>query len=336
MPLISQMVSSLDTPSLRGALLFGGARADWSRVFDEAATFRRDDSVLRVLEAEARREEERRARERCRLWCMPIPAGASVGRPHIFRALFAKNIGGVSGASDVWLDADFASVDGSSGKLQALIDYVDTTHVASQPSSANQCSMPQPDALMGSAKSADFVGVNWYQSSRQSTAFRYHDGSGFDACCSLVPGGQYDGAIIATCDVVSNLPGIYFGLIGTTLTPRDTIGMVCNAGTRIVQAMSAGQVVPTAASYISFSYSSSAAPQYATRVKETIAQSGSATGSPTTNNATSTLTFGKQTGSPSLILTARVRAIYIHRRVLNAAERLVRQAFIRRDTGIAP
>ena len=82
--LIGQTVSSLRTPSLREATLFGGHRAEWERVFDYAASCRQDDAVSRVLEQEARREEQRRERERKLLWTMPAPSCESVSRPHIF------------------------------------------------------------------------------------------------------------------------------------------------------------------------------------------------------------------------------------------------------------
>jgi len=149
----------LETPSLSQALLFGGAKQDWEQAFDLAAGLRQDDAVLRCLENIQR--------------CSPMPASSmGMGRPHIFRALFQKNIGGVSGTSDMWVDANLYSLDGVSGKVQSLVDYIDNTHGLNQSTAANQAAVPVTSASFNNQLTLTFTD-SCYQSNRSTALWTF-------------------------------------------------------------------------------------------------------------------------------------------------------------------
>jgi hypothetical protein len=110
----------LETPSIRG--YSPQDRINLEKVFDLSMDLRTDEAVQRTLESEQRRRQK--------IWFMPH-AGGGMFRPHIFRALFQKDIGGVAGVSDCWFDADLYTVDGGSGKVLDFVDYIDQTHILS-------------------------------------------------------------------------------------------------------------------------------------------------------------------------------------------------------------
>lgn len=139
-------------------------RDDWHDVLDRASAYRWDDAVLRVVESEARREEHARRR-----WFMPAVGMCGGPRPNVFRAAFQKDIGGVAGVSDSWFDASYYVVDGVSGKVSDLVDYIDPTHTFRQATSAVQPAVPASDVAFGGANVLVFANNEFFVSTRPAS-----------------------------------------------------------------------------------------------------------------------------------------------------------------------
>lgn len=334
--LISQTVSPLVTPSLREAMLFGGARRDWERLFDQAATVRHDDAVQRALESEARREEQRRKQERAGIHCAPAPVAARVGRPHVFYSMFSKNIGGVSGVSDVWCDASFVAVDGGSGKLQSWVDYVDNTHLLTQATSGKQAPLPSAAANLGTALAADFTGTGpqtEYVSNRAVTRSKYlTDGTGGELTVVLE---NIDPSSFRPIAHTHDLTGLHNGMriFGQTANVRATIEDGTTTRWNTSNVGSAGTNVST---YLTYAYSATTTPKAAFYQKSTLLYSTDPTGSASAADPQLSLTLGWSPGANIAGTFMKVRSLYTWRHILNAAERIVRGQWIQRDTGVTP
>jgi hypothetical protein len=325
--LISQTVSPLVTPSIREAMLFGGARGEWERIFDDAAGVRQDDAVLRVLEAEARREEHRREQERRGVWCAPAPVASRVGRPHIFRALFRKDIGGVAGVSDSWFDTDFCAVDGVSGKAQSWVDYIDNTHLARQTVSGSQAALPSANVNFASSKTAPFS-ASYYPSNRAASAFTFrHDGTGMEETTVFSPT-----SLALTYIYSSTRPAGIGASIGWN-PPTPSFAVSKASGFAILSL--AGSLTANVPTYLDAYYSETASPEFEFRVKGTVVDSGASSQAPDTASPNDTYSIG---GNPTGTFTAPMdwSATYLFRRPLNAAQRTVKQNFIRGRTGVVP
>lgn len=304
-------------------------RDDWHDVLDRAAAFRWDDSVLRVVESEARREELAR-----RLWCMPAVAMCGGPRPNVFRALFQKDIGGVAGVSDSWFDASYYVVDGVSGKVSDFVDYVDPSHTLRQATSANQVAAPSADAALANALTATFSGSQWYTSTRSASSWTYlHDGTGFEATTVLTPTSTPAlQAVWATRTGGGVVVGCQHYFAGTTLSMAVGNGTANIFGPN--PTTSAGQVSAGSSTYFTASYSEGSSPEGSIRKNGTVVASGASLAAPSASAAASTLRFGAfSDGSP---LNARVRSKCFFRRVLSAAHRTIVQQWIQRETGLSP
>ena len=80
-----------------------------------------------------------------------------------------------------WIEADYYSVDGATGKVAAFLDKVapgtgikaiTPTHALAQATSARQVALPAADALLGGALAAPFVGGQVYVSNSTVTAWK--------------------------------------------------------------------------------------------------------------------------------------------------------------------
>lgn len=326
--LISQTLSPIVTPGLREALLFGGERAEWERIFDEAARFRHDDSVLRVLDSEARREEYRREQERKLVWCAPAPATSRMGRPHIFRALFRKDIGGVTGESDVWADADFAALDGVSGKLQSLVDYIDNTHLFAQASSGSQPSAPAANVLLANAKTTVFGSALALVSNRGLPVWKIlANGTGSTVVLVFVPrAAPGDYATVGGTSSSTAAAGLF---IGQRTANKTTMYNYRVGSTNYFLDASSQTYTVGAGYYMIHTYGSSAWSHFD---KSVSGGSGADSGAPGTGNPSFAMTLGMlptRTGG-----AFDLRAFYQLRRAASAAEAVVFRSYIQKDTGV--
>lgn len=72
--------------------------------------------------------------------------------------------------------ADFYAVDGVTGKVASIIDWLDPTHALVQATSANQVDVPTHDSALNGAKSFTFAGSQRYVSNRAASAWKYLHG----------------------------------------------------------------------------------------------------------------------------------------------------------------
>lgn len=300
-------------------------RRDWTDVLDQSSIYRWDESVLRKIEEDARREEYQR-----RLWFAPAPASPGGPRPNVFRALYRKDIGGVSGVSDSWFDAGLTTVDGGSGKINALVDYVDTSHALTQGGSTQQCALPAADASMGGALTLTFAGGQYYDSNRAPSWWTFlHDGTGSTIRLVFTPT-NVSATTIALATILGTNSGMQF-VLGNTGTVQVAI---YNASAAIAAPVTAASALSNGtATYTSISYSESASPEYDLRMKSTSSATGSTTDAPLSTAPAFTFCLGTR-GNRAVPLQARVRALYIHRRVLSSVEHLIEQQFTTSTTGI--
>jgi hypothetical protein len=324
--LISQTVSPLHTPSMREAMLFGGTRREWEELLDQAPGYRHDEAVLRALEGEARREELRRARERKLIHCAPMPAAAAIARPNVFRTAFQKNIGGVSGESDVWWDGSYVAIDGG-GKVSDAIDYIDNAHTLRQASmGALQVAAPVADAAMANALSLPFVGTQVYQSTRAASLFSYLNNTPSRIIVCAKPTSATGVQIILETWPGSSISAVSMSANTTTLNAAIYRATGGGQSASIVS----GWIAGTAKIY-SAAWDTTASPQ--ARLRASGMTDGTlATITGATGTATLTFTFGARNG-PSLFLSANVRAIYLFHGLTTAAEAVV-YARIQADTGL--
>lgn len=306
----------LQQPSLRS--FAPQHRADFERIFDLANTLRTDETVERVVDTWARRYELLPSPGQKLMMAQPLGLAAQ------FRALFREDGGG----KDSWFDADNVTSDGGT-KLYSWNDRIDATHLLYQPTSGAQCSLPVADASFANAKTATLNGTsNTYVSSRAASAFTFmHDGTGveivgcyrLDTTSSSVWWSSWAPSVSGWAAHYVNI-----GYWAVHLTSSDAI---INLG--------AGALPSGVADYSVFSFSTADSPML--RAYRKSAQIGSlASAVPYTGAATAPLRIGNLGAGTTDWFNGRIRALYLFRRVLTAAEKTVYRSYIQADTGIAP
>lgn len=299
----------------------GGERSDWERIHDLASAHRHSERTLRVVasleqaEAAARRFPSLpRARAR---------SSAAAAKPIAaqFSALFFKDIGGVAGESDIWLDASNVAVDGTSGKVRSFVDYVDATHVVTQTNATYQVALPSADADIAQALSASFTN-HFYQSNRAASAF-VSLAQAATILALFTPTSFAGTGVLA--ETWSSGNAFSTSIAGTTgalnlaIYRPTTTQSVASVGTNVIN-------VPRQVLY---------------RIRPALIQVA-ATGL-TTNGLVVTgtaaaagkaLVLGARSAG-SVGMTAKLRSWYAFRRVLTLAEESVAQQFARVQTGVA-
>jgi hypothetical protein len=251
-------------------------------------------------------------------------------RPHIFRALFQKDIGGVAGVSDCWFDADLYTVDGGSGKVLDFVDYIDQTHSLRQPVAGKQVVVPAADAALSNSLSATFAGAEWYLSNRPASSWTYLiAGTGMEVISTYVP---IDSGI--EYFIVSTRPSNHGYCCSRTAAGTNRFLVIGPGGSfsSIVGAMPA-----TTATYADHSSVYPSVDQWVNRVKSTVVASGAFGYVPTgVGSNAGSLMLGAGSGGLAFFASMRFRSVYLFQRVLASAERLIVQQWNQRTTGILP
>jgi hypothetical protein len=99
----------------------GPDKTDWEELLDLAPSHRWDAALLPIVE---------------KYYLTGMNSNSA--RPHVFRALFREDIGGIAGVSDSWFDASYTVTDGVSGKTQDFVDYIDSSHALRQTTAGQQ------------------------------------------------------------------------------------------------------------------------------------------------------------------------------------------------------
>jgi hypothetical protein len=307
----------LDQPSLRRVPR--GQRADFERIYDLAASLRTDETVERITDEWARRESSR---------CQPGPGHALQmtcrprGTAARFRALFRTDPVGVM---DAWIDA--GSTSNISSKVYGLIDRIDPSHLFVQSTASIQSPLPVADASMANALTIALVAASWYESTRAKAAWqRFTNGTGAEVTTVFAPTSLHTGMLIGNSDLADVGTIAFFSFL--TSAPAINTG-VYNAGSVAFQKAS-GAYATNVPTYYTDAWLMPNAEHF---LKETALPVTAVTGTP----ATGTPTYAMRMGGASTgnyWLQGRWRASYLFHRVLTAAERAVRQAFIVADTGI--
>jgi hypothetical protein len=302
-------------------------RVDWTRMLDEALLFTHDDATLRAIESEARREDVTRAR-----WFAPAPAAcAAAPRTNVFRGLFQKDIGGVSGASDVWIDSSFVTA--PSGKVVSFTDYIDSTHVFSQATTAKQALVPAADAALSNALSVDFPGTSTcvYYSNRPASLWANYD------CFS---GHEFE---LVAVGVPTNVSTAGFWMSSRNSADGVTLfvngGQVAmqlrvNSGANIlVNVATGGTLTAGVGCYMNATANASG---YTLNNRGQTGLTGALAATPVSSTPESPLAIGARAIGESNPGYFRLRAMYAFRRKLSAAHETVKQGWIQRETGVLP
>jgi hypothetical protein len=304
----------LQQPSLRK---FAPAhRADLERIFDLANTLRTDETVERVVDSWARRYQLQPSPGQKLMMAQPLGLAAQ------FRALFREDTG-----KDSWFDADAVTSDGGT-KLYSWNDRIDATHVLYQATSGAQCNLPAADASFANAKAAVFNGSSHlYVSTRAASAFTFlHDGTGMEVVGVFNIDNTANMVLWSTWPNASAGGGWHY----VNLTHWEV---------RLVSAdaiLDCGLMPANVGTYSAVSFTTADSPQM--RGYRKSAQVGTtAAGGPYATAPVITLRIGNLgPGITAGMFAGRLRALYLFRRVLNAAEKTTYRSFIQADTGIAP
>jgi hypothetical protein len=306
---------------------------DWTDILDHSSIYRWDDSVLRKVEEYARRAEYQR-----KLWFMPAPAaiGAAV-RPNVFRALFQRNVGGTTGASDFWVDASFTTVDGGTGKTGGLVDYVDSSaHAFTQSSTGNQAPIAATDSDLASALGLTFTaaGNTHYRSNRIAPLWNYlHNGAGCSLYLSYRPTGASVNQFI--CATASSTAATGMWVI------ERASALVCAVARSVVGSYAVSEALgvlqsPLAsgsAIRVELHHGSSASPNFRGHCNGVDQTGGAYENAVSTADASGALTIGaSQVGTTACDMV--FRAAYGFHRVHTDAERTIVRRFVQSDCGI--
>jgi hypothetical protein len=264
---------------------------------------------------------------------MPAPAAASVGRPHIFRTLFYKDIGGVSGASDAWVDCSYAAIDGSSLRLQSLIDYIDSAHLFTQSGSGQQPTAPATDASFASALTCTYA-TAYLDSNRASSLWDvYHTGAGGTQYAVYIPTTiSPSNYVLHSTGNASTQNSIALGIAGST--HYFQVFKTAASNSIIINTSVSASV--NVATYHGGKYASAASPNWELRKKSALANSGAQAFTPGSGAPQATMRIGASAVAAASFFLGRHRASYFFRRVINSSEQVVLQSWVQKDTGITP
>ncbi len=307
----------LETPSIRG--YSPQDRIDLEKIFDLSMDLRTDEAVQRTLESEQRRRQK--------IWFMPH-AGGGMFRPHIFRALFQKDIGGVAGVSDSWFDADL--VDSSAGKVVSFKNYIDQTQLFTQAVAGNRVNDPVADASFNNAKTCTFTATTeYYISSLAASFFTFeHAGTGAENFVTFLPAVAGAGVLLGNASGANPTAQIDVtgGKASYVVRNAFPVPLVINTvGTSTITGL---------ATYINTSYSLTQIPQWSLRVKTAQEASGAVAVAPVATDPAVPMSLGSL-GTGGVLFNGRFRAAYMLRRYFTSGERTIAQQFIRSQTGIA-
>jgi hypothetical protein len=304
-------------------------RTAWSKIMDEAPLFRHSDAVLRVVESVVRRCTTELGTR------LGTDLAKLLGVAPAFASMFQQNIGGVPGKSDVWLDASNYVLDGGTGKLRSLVDYIDATHIVTQASAGLQPAAPATTAAVANAMTTLFASSQLVSNRAASLWSFIHDGTGFDNICVVVPTVLSTGHIWATASAAGILGGTAVGAALLPASDTSTYLRASNGPTAIINNNGATLLAVGTGSYIETSYSETSSPEWTIWKKGTLVNSGSSAAAPSASAPTTTLYVGTD-GIGAFPGDFRLRSSYWWRHVLSAAEKTVARAFVQADTGVVP
>lgn len=232
--------------------------------------------------------------------------------------------------------ADRYTVDGVSGKVAALVDWNDSTHLLQQGTSGNQVPVPSPNALLQNRTAFAFTGTCTYDSNRSSSAWQFMiDGSGCEIYVSMVTVyavTQYilslswlSGVNASTCTLNASGP--------TSVQPSYRVYSNAGVSPGVNMTATGGVIAAGGAANAYFRYDESASPEMSTGM--TGGTQGTTTSGGTGFPGTPSDTFrlgGPHTGGVGYVVSA-IRGVYLFP-TLDTSQRAVVAAFLKQDIGV--
>lgn len=238
--------------------------------------------------------------------------------------------------------ADRFTIDGTSGKVSALVDWMDSTHTLAQATSANQAAAPAADSAVRGARSLTFTGSQLYVSSRAASTWKYlHDGTGFAVVAVFVP--DTGGGSAAQNTIASTVRGADIasasGLVLSYTTTTTTGGLVArvaraNATPTINQTPTTVFTQSTAYS-LRFDYLEGAGTEYHLSKSGVSLATGASLAAPTATDPQGTLTIGANVSDASNKLTGRLAFFATAPAILTAAQATTLSAYLTQKYGVA-
>lgn len=218
------------------------------------------------------------------------------------------------------------------GYVLRFVDWNDPTHWLVQTDTAKQVPLPATHADFANKKCAVHTGVEWYDSNRAASAWKFlHDGTGEWLTSVLTP-------------TASTPAGSYFS---TTLDAAST-GFQCVHTTTpaiFAQALN-GAAFPVSASrtppsfvnvprLIDFNYKEGSSPEYRLNTTGVAAVTGNSASAPDTGNPTATFRLGAR---PNGLVPAKFRWAFLMTapKEPSAGDRTAMLAFLLSRYGVAP
>ena len=234
-----------------------------------------------------------------------------------------------------FVEADYYSVDGVSGKVAAFLDKVtagtgikaiDPTHAFSQSSSALQVALPTTDALLSGRLAAVFTGSQIYNSSAAASAWRcIQDGVGVEWFLAINRTGVTGDRFLLATGNGGAATSMFLRQNGTAVSTVQTDGAI--------QTFSmAGAAATTGAHYYNSSFRYTDSPKAVFRDRTTQTATSDAANPPNTGDPFGPLTIGGLVGSASMY--ANFGSLIVFNRVLSPADRNTVQSYIAAKYGV--
>jgi hypothetical protein len=247
-------------------------------------------------------------------------------RPHIFRALFQKDIGGVAGVSDSWFDADLYNVDGGSGKVRSFANYIDQTQILDQANNALQAAIPVGDPAINNRSCTIFTGGIRYRSTAASSSWRFcSDGTGCEIFVGSIPN-DAAGVWVFLSTGASGGPGLAL----YTVTGTTYILLSNNSGGNVINT-SIGSYTVGNGTYINNSYTN---PNWRIAYRTLAPVTGVAAAVPYVGDPQGPLMLGANYAGGQPAVNWKWSFLYAFRRSLTSATRAISQEYIRSITGV--
>lgn len=233
-----------------------------------------------------------------------------------------------------FVETDYYSIDGVSGKVSAFLDKVKpgtgikaitAAHAMAQATSAQQVSIPATYAGLNGRLVATFGGSQYYQSNSPASSWTFmHDGSGAEAFIVFEKTGGATYYLLATNNALAG-----FNWQTSTSLP----GTVLDAAGGFVIFANSGAATWANEKYASMSYSTASTPDYSQFLRTAAAGTDNNRLTPAATAPQGSLMLGASTAA-SAPFVGVIASVMIWNRVLTATERAIVRSYISKKYGV--
>lgn len=226
--------------------------------------------------------------------------------------------------------ADRYTLDGVSGKVSGLVDWLDGTHVAVQATAANQAAAPAANSALNRRLALTLDGNQRYDSNRAASTWNYlHDGTGctFGSVCVALPDGTNRRVMHGTLDRALNPTSV--GV--TWYYQASTLSLIVgrNNATRTIASTISATFTNGVAFTSRASYKEGASPEFFFTKTGVTLTSGSSAADPSTADPAYTLRLFANPNTGTEGLQGAWAMSFFAPRYFDAGEDALAKSFIR-------